>query len=45
MRIDAALLERIKKYAEERHLTLTTLVEQHFLQLLEDEKSIDAEQI
>lgn len=46
MRVNAALLEKIKQYAERRHLTLTTLVEQYFVQLLEDEKPApDAEQI
>ena len=46
MRIDEKLLEQVKEYAERRHLTLTTLVEQHFVRLLEEEKSvIDAEQI
>ncbi len=46
LRIQKALLKQIKKYADKRHLTLTTLVEQHFLKLLEDEKPVpDAEQI
>ena len=45
MRINAMLLEKIRKYAEQRHLTLTTLVEQHFVKLLEDEKTTDVEQI
>lgn len=46
MRIDARLLERIKTFADRKHITLTTLVEQHFVQLLEeDERVVDAEQI
>lgn len=46
MRIDNALLEAIRKYAEQRHLTVTALVEQQFVKLLEEERAVkDAEQI
>jgi len=46
MRVDERLLERVKEYAERRHLTLTALVEQHFVRLLEEERAVrDADQI
>jgi hypothetical protein len=46
LRLNKAMLKQIKAYAKKRHLTLTTLVEQHFLKLLEDEKPVvDAEQV
>ena len=46
LRIEAALLERIRAYADRKHITLTTLVEAHFAALLEEEERVvDAEQI
>lgn len=47
MRIDSDLLEKVRQFAERRHTTLTALVEQYFVDLLESEKPVivEADQI
>jgi len=48
LRLDEKVVEDIKEYAKRRGVTLTVLVQQYFVALLDEEKgskTFDAEQI
>jgi hypothetical protein len=48
LRLDKDLLKNVRVYAEARHTTLSEIIRQHFVDILEEErrsKIFDAEQI
>lgn len=46
IRVEKKIADRMKKYAEEHHTTVSAIVEQYFVRLLhEDLMSKDAEQL